>query len=144
MTWHGASPYSFSPKNEVSTSVLPITDSPRPFSYVQKFFRRALAGPGQKHPYNTTAADVPTTPWAMPGLVRFTSIGKAKEIDPGIWSGELQTRCHMLAVNQRPRAVRLWDSPPDPICKPLSYFGHHCQRIWTENDFETTLNSTLY
>lgn len=31
-----------------------------------------------------------------------------------------------------------------PCCKPLSSFGHHCQRIWTKNNFVTALNSSQY
>ena len=35
MAWHDASPYSFSPHNEVSIYVLPISDSPRPVLLLQ-------------------------------------------------------------------------------------------------------------
>lgn len=48
-----------------------------------------------------------TTPDAVLVLIQFIRIGKTKEINSGIWSGELQTRCYVLAANQRLRAVRL-------------------------------------
>lgn len=56
---------------------------------------------------NKTVDDVQTTPDAVLVLIQFISIGKTKEINSGIWSGELQTRCYVLAANQRLRAVRL-------------------------------------